>query len=228
MTGAIHLKESFRATSHSVPLEIKLARDDAAGEISGYGAIFGNKDLHGDIIAKGAFRASLAEHKAQRTTPVMLWSHDQSKPIGTWDRIAEDDKGLVVSGKLNLDVQGGRDARSLLLSGALKGLSIGYAPDPRQTSFDKDTGARLLKSVKLYEISLVSIPANPQARIVEAKSIANVIEFERFLRAQGFAKAAARKLAMGGWPALATTENLSPNLLLDAVKAARAELQKGL
>lgn len=227
MTSAINFKDCTGASTHGVALELKLAGPDAAGDITGYGAVFGNVDLQGDIIAKGAFKATLAEHIAQQSMPVMLWAHDQSRVIGTWKRVVEDERGLIVTGKLNLDVQDGQEARSLLQSGALKGLSIGYAADPAFTSFDRATGARLLKSVKLYEISLVAIPANPKASILEAKSQGIDREVEAFLRERGLSKVAARTYIAGGKSALVNfnPQNI-PSPLIAAVKAATAELER--
>jgi hypothetical protein len=226
MTGTAH-KDNHLATSFGRALELKLAGNDTAGEITGYGAIFDELDLQGDIIRKGAFAASLAEHKAAKTWPAMLWSHDKSKPVGTWQSMREDGRGLFVGGKLNLDVQAGREARALLKAGAFKGLSIGYRADPKATRYDAKLGARILGGVMLYEVSLVSIPANPAASVLQAKSIGSALDLEDFLRSQGFAKAAAKAIVAGGWRALAKAPDAATlsNQLLAAVKAATIELK---
>lgn len=221
-------KENFKASGFGQPLDFKLLADDATGEISGYGAIFDNVDLQGDTISPGAFQSSLAEHRAQGTRPAMLWSHDLSKPIGTWNSISEDSKGLAVNGKLNLDVHQGREAHALLKSNSIRGLSIGYQADPRLTAYDRTAGTRMLKGVRLHEISLVSIPANPLASIDQVKSLDSPRDLEEFLRSHGFAKSAAKAIAAGGWPALAhSSVKALPPTILAAVKAATLDL-KGL
>lgn len=196
MTSAIDIKELAAVTSQGGAIELKLVSQAFAGEIMGYGSTFGEEDLGGDIVVRGAFAASLARHKANDTVPAMLWQHDPTKPIGTWHEIVEDEKGLKVKGQLNIETQAGQEARALLLGRALKGLSIGFTT--KESEFDRATGARKLKAVDLWEISLVTFPMNPKASVIEAKSIGSAVEFERFLKAQGFAKAAARKLALGG------------------------------
>jgi hypothetical protein len=228
MIGTAH-KDMIAATSFGAPLEIKLAADQTAGEIAGYGAIFDALDLQGDIIKPGAFTASLREHKAANTWPAMLWSHDQSKPIGTWLQMGEDGKGLLVAGRINLDVQAGREARALLKAGAIKGLSIGYRADPKATRYDAKLGARILGGVMLHEVSLVSIPANPAASVLQAKSIANPRDLEHLLREAGFSKSAAKALIAGGWRALAKAPDAATlsQTLLAAVKAAALDLKKG-
>ncbi|MBL4837001.1 MAG: HK97 family phage prohead protease, partial [Kordiimonadaceae bacterium] len=100
-------------------IEIKSDGDDL-GTFSGYGSIFGNKDRDGDIVAKGAFKKSLG-----KALPALLWQHDQKEPIGRFDEVREDEKGLFVRGRLVLQGRG-LQAYELLKVGALKGLSIGF------------------------------------------------------------------------------------------------------
>src|SRR5262249_42946307 len=161
---------------------IKLATE--SGELTGYGSTFGNLDLGGDICAPGCFANSLAEHKADGTLPALLWAHDPTEPIGVWTEAVEDEKGLRLKGKLTLGTQRGAEARELAKDGALA-MSIGYAT--RDAVYDD--GARILKDVKLFEVSLVGMPMNPKARIVSIKSaveaadqIRSAIQFERFLK----------------------------------------------
>lgn len=96
-------------------MEIKADTIKESGEFEGYGSTFGGKpDSYGDIIAVGAFANSLAAHKAAGTMPKLFWQHDVSKPIGKWLEAKEDNKGLFLKGKLNMDVQQAREAYSHL------------------------------------------------------------------------------------------------------------------
>lgn len=191
-------------------LEIKLASDDVeAGVIAGYGAIFGGApDSYGDIIAPGAFRKSLATHRAGGTLPVMLWSHDQATPIGRWTDLREDGQGLYVRGHLNLQSERGREAHSHIKSKDVGGLSIGYVVPAGGSKFNSD-GTRLLTEVELHEISAVAIPANRNARITSVKNLGSQRELEHLLRETGLSRAAAAKLAAGGWGALSEPETKS-------------------
>lgn len=193
---ALILETDVRAFEFSRPIEIKLAAN--TGEITGYGSTFGNVDHGGDVCAPGCFDKSLAEHVAADTMPAMLWGHDPSEPIGVWTDAAEDARGLRLKGKLTLETQRGADARALAKDGALA-LSIGY----RTRDADYQDGIRILKDVQLFEVSLVGLPMNTQARILTVKSaiaareIRSAIAFERFLKSQGFANRLARRLAAG-------------------------------
>ena len=150
-----HLETKFCA---SLPLR----KDEAAalGSFSGYAAIFGEPDQSGDQIAPGAFVASLARRSSAGPSVKMLWQHDPSTPIGVWDEIREDSRGLFVSGRLALETQAGREAAALLSMGALDGLSIGY----RATSAESLPEGRRLVEIDLWEISLVTFPMATGAR----------------------------------------------------------------
>lgn len=151
-------------------LEIKLADGGSnAGEITGYGSVFGLLDRGGDIVEPGAFKASLADWRKKKALPPMLWQHDPSMPIGVWTGLEEDEKGLKVTGQLVLDVPAAAQARALIMAGAVKGLSIGY----RTIDYliDRTTGARHLKKLDLWEISLVTFPMLPEALVNGVKSL---------------------------------------------------------
>src|ERR1051326_3759809 len=81
----------------TVPLEIKSLK---YREFEGYGSVFGNKDLGGDVVVQGAFAKSLAAHEDAGTMPQMFWMHDPSRVPGKWLKMAEDDHGLFVHGQL--------------------------------------------------------------------------------------------------------------------------------
>jgi len=147
-------------------LELKALGDD--GQIAGYGAVFGNRDSYGDVILPGAFKRSLADHKRQKSRPKMFWQHDPHQPIGSWTEIVEDDKGLLVTGQLNMDVQRGREAYALLKAEDIDGLSIGYRVI--KASEDETEKVMLLKELTLVEVSVVSQPANSLATVSAVKA----------------------------------------------------------
>lgn len=154
-------------TKHGGPvLEIKAL--DESGAITGYGSVFGNRDSYGDIVVAGAFKRSLAEHKRNKSRPKMFWQHDPSQPIGSWQEVAEDDTGLLMSGQLNMDVQKGREAYALLKAGDIDGLSIGYRVV--KAIDDEAQGVTLLKELTLLEVSVVSFPANTSATVSAVKA----------------------------------------------------------
>jgi hypothetical protein len=91
----------------------------------------------------------------------MLWQHDPAQPIGIWDEVREDERGLFVRGRLLLEVRAAHEAHVLLQAGAIDGLSIGY----RTLRAEKAAGQRLLHEIELWEVSLVTFPMLPEARV---------------------------------------------------------------
>lgn len=152
-------------------LERKFHRPDAGltvteGTIlSGYASVFGQRDQGGDLVLPGAYQGSLAR-LAQRGGRVrMLWQHDPAQPIGIWDEVREDARGLWVKGRLLVDVARGREAVALLAAGAIDGLSIGY----KTLRAERDATGRRLIELDLWEVSLVTFPMQSTARVA-AKS----------------------------------------------------------
>ncbi|MEN8837317.1 MAG: HK97 family phage prohead protease [Celeribacter marinus] len=131
-------------------------------EIEGYASLFGTQDNGGDIVAKGAYSASLVALKAKGARVKMLWQHDPAQPIGVWDVVREDAHGLFVKGRILTDIEKGREAAALIEAGAIDGLSIGYRTVRARKT---DGGARVLSELELWEVSLVTFPMLPQARI---------------------------------------------------------------
>jgi HK97 family phage prohead protease len=177
----------------SCALELRAVGDD--GAIEGYGSVFGVRDDYDDVIAAGAFVGSLAAHKSAGTMPAMLWQHDAGAPIGVWTEMAEDKKGLRVKGQLALDTVRGKEAHALLKLGALNGLSIGFVS--KQWAYDRDSEVRTLTEIDLWEVSLVTFPANAKARVTNVKAATDVAtpkDAERILRDAGFSKADATSL----------------------------------
>ncbi|MEY2687449.1 MAG: hypothetical protein RL375_1647, partial [Pseudomonadota bacterium] len=166
-------------------------------EFEGYGSIFGNEDLGGDIVVPGAFAKTMAEHKDAGTMPLMYWMHQPDQVPGVWLDMQEDRKGLYVRGEL-VDTQLGRDVRTLLQKNAVRGLSIGYRP----VDTDWHGSSRLLKQVQLAEVSIVSQAMNPLAKVEAIKArlsadgeyVPTQREFEEHFRKMGCSKNVARTL----------------------------------
>ncbi len=152
------------------PLERKRARVSLApasesGVFEGYASLFNVVDSGGDMVMPGAFAKSLRKRGA--ATVKMLWQHQAAEPIGVWALIVEDGRGLKVQGRLDLSVGRAREALSLMRAGAIDGLSIGFRT--KRAGADKSGGVRRLIEVDLWEISIVTFPMLPQARVSSVK-----------------------------------------------------------
>ncbi len=184
-----------------------LALDDVEidGSFSGYASVFGLVDLGNDVIEKGAFAKSLTSRKSSGVR--MLWQHDAAEPIGVWTDVREDARGLYVEGRLAKGVARAREALELMRAGGLDGLSIGF----RTVKARKDarTGLRHITEADLWEISVVTFPMLPQARIDNLKAdLPTVREFERWLtRDAGLSRSAARLVIAKGYSALAAMQS---------------------
>ena len=130
--------------------------------IQGYASVFGQGDQSGDIVQKGAYSGSLARLAAENRRVKMLWQHDPAQPIGVWDEVREDGRGLWVKGRLLDATRIGREAAALIEAGAIDGLSIGFRT---LKSTKNDKGQRLLSELELWEVSLVTFPMLPSARV---------------------------------------------------------------
>jgi HK97 family phage major capsid protein len=154
--------------TRDVALELKFAGEQDAGAFEGIAAHYHNIDSAGDIIAPGAFAQSLADHKAAGTWPALLWQHNIAEPIGIIDALWETPAGLHIRGRLDLNVRRGSEAHSLLRSGAIKGLSIGF----RAINATRDArGVRTIKAAYLGEISIVTLAANQKAMVTSIKGM---------------------------------------------------------
>ena len=145
-------------------LEVKSVSED--GTVEGYGSVFGNVDSYGEKVAAGAFAESLQKHRRRGSAPLMLWQHDPGRPVGVWEDLAEDGKGLWAKGRLILGIPDADSTHKLLKAKALRGLSIGY----REQGSEPDGAHRLLTKLDLLEISIVSFPANELARVDSVKT----------------------------------------------------------
>ena len=155
--------------------------DEEKGVFSGYGSIFGNKDLGNDVMVQGAFAKSIASKGAKGVK--LLYQHDAKEPIGVFDEIIEDRKGLRVKGRLAMGTQKGREVYELMKMGAIDGLSIGYRVSPKGADYDERGKRRMLKEVDLMEISAVTFPMNTRARVQAVKGEQRTVrEWEETMR----------------------------------------------
>lgn len=192
--------------------EVKAVKED--GFFSGYGSVFGNVDAYNEVVAPGAFAESLAETRAKGRTFPVLWQHRSGEPIGSWniESLREDSHGLFGEGELWLDDSPyARIAHRGMMSKAITGLSIGYYV--REDSFDEKTRIRTLKNLELVEISVVTTPANDDARVDAVKAmiaqggLPTLKEFEQILREAGFSKSQAAVIANRGLSHLLRSES---------------------
>ena len=180
---------------HTLDAQLELKTTGDGGYFEGYAAVFGNVDRDGDVVMKGAFQQSL-----KIRTPVLLWQHSAKDPIGRFDVVREDDKGLFVRGRLTMTGRG-LEAYELMKMGALTGLSIGFVT--REARRDPVTGVRTITRADLMEVSLVTFPANELARVetVKADAITTERQFEVFLRDNGFSRRRAKVITAQGFKA---------------------------
>jgi len=160
------MRQAAISTAHEVKfLGEPLSGVDADGVFEGYASLFGVADLGKDVVMPGAFAESLAKRDAGAVR--MLWQHDPATPIGRWLSVAEDRRGLRVRGRLNLAVERARDIHALMRDGAVDGLSIGFRVERARA--ERPTGLRRLEKLDLWEISVVTFPMLPGARVETVK-----------------------------------------------------------
>ncbi|MEO0793380.1 MAG: HK97 family phage prohead protease [Pseudomonadota bacterium] len=176
----------------------RVARD---GTFEGYASLFDLEDLGRDIVRPGAFQSSL---KARGPNGIkMLFQHDADQPIGVWERLHEDARGLFARGRLMTEVAKGREVLSLMRAGAVDGLSIGFRA--KRSERDRKTGIRHLLAIDLWEISVVTFPMQPAARVTSVKAsrfpagALSARDFERWLTQDaGLTRREARAIARDG------------------------------
>ncbi|WP_445344774.1 HK97 family phage prohead protease [Acinetobacter bohemicus] len=205
-----------------IPLKIKSVSE--SGEFEGYGSVFGVEDSYSDVVVKGAFQKSLALWAEKGRLPSMLWQHKMSEPIGIYTEMKEDDHGLYVKGRLLIDGDDlAKRAHAHAKAGSLGGLSIGFIL--KDWEYDSQKGVYLLKEIDLWEVSLVTMPANDEARISEVKSMLEKGEtpspskIERALRDVGFSRSQAKTFMSKGYSAIdAQRDAGSQNEALQSLK----------
>lgn len=217
----------------TLSFEVKEISD--AGEFSGYGSVFGVKDAYDEIVMAGAFQRTLEAWKVRNRLPVLLWQHLSAQPLGLWTLLREDARGLYGEGKILLDA-GDVERRAYvhLKAGSVDKLSIGFSLFPDGSRFDPKTGVTYLTAIDLWEISLVTFPANPEAGVdaVKAAIAAGPKDTERLLREAGFSRNQAKALLAGGGyerlTGLREADGEAPALdwtsVLDNVRSLRASM----
>ena len=219
--------------------ELKLAEPGADVKemrFSGYGAVFGNIDAGGDVIDPGAFAESLANAQKSGIFPSMLLQHGgwgmsaaDLMPVGVWDKLSEDGKGLAAEGILAPTARG-EEAYTLLKMKprpAITGLSIGYIPKRFTSRTRADEPKRRLHEVELHEISLVTFPMNGKARVTDVKS-PDFTErmFEQALREQlGLSRSEAETVCRQGFKGLIAMRDAGSSELAEIAEALKLRVE---
>lgn len=177
------------------PTEFKAIGE--SGSFEGYASIFGNVDLGGDVIERGAFKEFVTNADGKVVT---LWQHSMRDPIGVAE-VKQDDAGLRFVGQLVLEDPAARKAHAHMKAGSVRGMSIGYDVLAGGAEILK-SGIRSLKALKLWEISVVTFGMNPAAGVTGVKSIETIREFEEHLRDVGFSANQAKSIALHGFKVL--------------------------
>ena len=190
---------------------------DETGVIEGYGSLYGNVDLGGDIVMAGAFADSLASGRKVK----MLHQHDAYSVIGVWTEMSEDEIGLRVKGKLLTTIQAGKEAYELVKADALDGLSIGF----RTIKDSVSKGVRMIEKAELWEVSLVTFPMNEMARIDAVKAAEmSRRDMERVLTQDAkISRAVARQLMAGGYEAIKAKQDAGAEGLSELAALMRGE-----
>jgi HK97 family phage prohead protease len=168
--GALDREAKFAAA--------ELSEVEADGSFFGYASLFGETDLNHDLVLPGAFLKSIGKRGASGIR--MLFQHDPATPIGVWREIREDARGLLVSGQLMTEVAKAREVLALMRAGAIDGLSIGFRTVRGRT--DAKSGVRHLLEVDLWEVSIVTFPMLPAARVSAVKSVGNTANLAEAMR----------------------------------------------
>lgn len=222
-----------------VPADMGSVRLD--GTFEGYASIFNEVDLGNDVVAPGAFTASLAQRGPSGIR--MLFQHDAAEPIGTWEKVEETPQGLKVRGRLALATQKGREVHELMRASAIDGLSIGFRTIRARQ--DRTTGARRILEADLWEISVVTFPMQESARVDNVKrvwpglnqdpALPSIREFERWLvRDAGLSRSDARRVITKGYrnclnrrDAAGSSPGMPPGDLAAHIRAAASLLHNG-
>lgn len=202
-------------------LEVKSL--DEGGQFEGYASVFGVQDSDGDVIVKGAFRKSIERFRSMGKMPKMLWQHNPTIIVGKFTEMQEDDNGLWVKGSLILDVEKGREAYALMKAGELDAMSVGFNIGEAMAG---EMRGRVIEEADLWEISLVTWGANPDALITSVKGIDTERDFEHFLRDAGFSRKEAKRITAEGFkPSDGSQRDVDPGLM-DSIKTLKSKLEE--
>jgi HK97 family phage prohead protease len=188
----------------NVPFKLKEISDE--GEFAGYASVFDVVDWYNDVIKPGAFARTLGDWAKRGKLPPILWQHNSREPIGPHTVMREDSKGLYVEGRLLVDeIPEARKAYACLKNDVIDGMSIGFDIFEDGMDYDGKTNVWNLTALDLWENSIVTFAANPDARVDQVKTILaagklpSLSEFEDFLRdAGGFSRKQAKTIAACG------------------------------
>ncbi len=190
------------------------------GTFSGYASLFREVDLGRDMVEPGAFAASLARRGAGGVR--MLFQHDPAQPIGVWEELREDGRGLFARGRIATGSAKGREVMALMREGALDGLSIGFKTV--RAKADSRTGVRRILEADLWEISVVTFPMLPGARVGSVKrALPTTRQLERWLRRDaGFSRGEARAVIARGFAEMKRERDAARATLDGLVRTIRA------
>lgn len=154
------------ASALNFPLEFKdfVADEDRIGEFVGLASVYGVKDLHNEAVMPGAFTKTIAERGGRIK---LLYQHDVTRPIGIGE-VSDSEAGLILRGRLAMNTAGGREAYEQVKAGVIDSLSIGF-DTIKEKVVDK---VRQILEIRLWEVSLVTFPANTLATISAIKAAA--------------------------------------------------------
>lgn len=195
------------------------------GVIEGYASVFGGVDSYGDTIEPTAYDNVISEGQK----PLMFYQHDRwGVPIGKWEELSVDSKGLKVKGRLNLELKEAQDVYSALKFGSLDGMSIGFRLRDRDYEYDDNDVCHIKNISELLEISIVNFPADKSARVMGVKAdpedleeLKDIRDCERYLRDLGISK----KMAQSIISVIKAKKN-SVSDSEDGIKAKDAELSE--
>lgn len=173
----------------------------ASGEFEGYCSVYDVIDFYREVVVPGAFAETISSWAAKGRFPPTLWQHSWYEPLGPITHMEEDSKGLFVKGQLLVDdVPRAREARALIQAKAITGMSFGF--DVLEDEYDSRAGVVKLQKIDLWEVSVVTFPANEAAQIDGVKGfngrLPTVQEFERFLCEAGFSRSHSKAIACHG------------------------------
>ncbi len=196
------LKDTIFKGDFGQSIDLDTKDIDDTGRFEGFASTYGNIDRGNDIVASGAFTASLKARPIEKVK--MLLHHDTRNPIGVWESAKSTKEGLFVTGQLVLETQAGAETYALLKRGILDAMSIGFRTV--EDSWNRDKDIRTINKADLMEISIVTFPMNESATINAVKAANNIKtirDFEEFLRdVGGFSNKAAKAIASGGYKKL--------------------------
>lgn len=185
----------------STQLEIEYKElSEGMGGFQGYASTFNNVDMQNDIIEPGAFAETIKATKKAKDGLPLLWQHNISQPVGKITSLMEDEKGLLIEGFFS-STEKGQESRQLLKEGIINKMSIGFQVE--KARYDDKKGLRYIQGIKLYEVSLVTFPANEKATITSVKSEVELPstkrDFEKWLRDHGFSRTISKEITSCGF-----------------------------